>query len=400
MIVLLKDRILKTIERLESVDQRKLAQVARVNESSISRYLNGHDELNFESTLRIVQFLFPEEEKEIMVDYIYSQKSRNARHGLEYCVMNHLWEPVDHLLKLLSESSNPVDKEWAVVYEILLIKRRNKLSLTELLEKVENLKPRESEMKVLKRIIKAYIYFDLKEYNSLDLHISGTDILINGLKSDFIKESLRVRLGLILSFVYLYDNKITESREHSTTILNQSFYDRPKGMAYYYFGYSYLFEDYDKTKTYISKALTFFAIQNDKSRIKEAKLTLSFLDSYWKKNKDFTMEFDDYRSFNNYIYYLIQKGDLSLAKEFLDRVHLEELSNASRAFYYYYKGLINEDVSSYYLSIETFLQIHDHFHIQLPLKKLESLGENKIVLNILSSVRGLSYEEDSKISIH
>ncbi|GAA0373925.1 hypothetical protein [Bacillus horti] len=87
---MLQEQILRTLDERDGVDQRKLSYVANLNESSISRFLNGYEEINFESALRIVKFLYPEQERVIMATYIPTQKSKNARHALEYCVMSQL----------------------------------------------------------------------------------------------------------------------------------------------------------------------------------------------------------------------------------------------------------------------------------------------------------------------
>lgn len=389
---MLQERILQTLERRDNLDQRKLSHIANLNESSISRYLNGTEEINFESVLRMVKFLYPEEEKETMVEYIRTQKSRNARHALEYCAMNNCWAEVDELIQLLAKSTNPVDREWASMYELVKMRKEKHLPPIELLQKVEVIKPKEQEMQILKTILKAYLYFDLEEHYSLALHIEGTDALIKDIKSNFIKESFSVRKSLIMTLVYLYANNLEKSRHYCYAIIGQDFFEQYKAMAHNNLGQSYMFEDYQKSKDYFIKALNYFIMFDQKESIQEIKNSLAFLYSYWEIDQEFTLSLDDQSSFLNYIYYLIRKSELTLAQEYLNKIDLNHLSNWDKAFYYYYKALIHQDVSTYYQSVEAFLNVNDYYHLQLPLQELKKLGENEEALKIISLMRGRFHE--------
>lgn len=381
---LLKERILQTLEKSRNIDQRKLAQIAHVNESSISRYLNGHDEINFEGVLRIVKYLYLEQEREIMSEYIRTQKSKNARYALEYCAMNHLWDLVEYLIGFLSESTNPVDKEWAAMYQLLLSRNEKILSPREQLNKIEVFKPKELEMQVLKSIFKAYIYHDLDELNALHLHVDGTDTLVKSIKSSFIQDSFNVRLSLILSQISLYSNDIELSRKYSLSIVNQRFFEDVKATAYYNLGLSYSLESYEKSVEYLNKALDFFIFRNNVGRIDQTRRLDSFIKTHWGVNFEFTHNLDNHRSFLNYIYYLIKKGELSLAGEHINKLDIKELTEWDKGFYYYYKGLLSNDKTSFYNSVESFINLDDYFHLQLPLIELQRLGENEVVLRLLS----------------
>lgn len=383
----LQERILQTIEKTRHVDQRKLAQIAHVNESSISRYLNGHDDINFEGTLRIVKHLFIEDEREIMKAYIPTLKSKNARLALEYCVMNGLWELVEQIIELLSASTNPVDKECATMYKIILLRKEKLLTPMEQLDRIEVFKPKELEMQILRTIIRAYVYLELKERHAIFLHIDGTEKSINKLKSTFMRDSFTIRLGLIMSYICLEENDLIKSREYSTSILEQNFFDDVKSIAYHNLGVSYMFEDYQKALDYLNKALEFYIYRNQSSKIRNASLNLSFLKSYWNISYNYNLTLDNHTCFLNYIYYLIKKGETALAFEHINRIDLTELTEWNKAFYYYYKGLLTQDKTSFYYSVESFSKISDFFRIQLPINELEKLGENEVALRILSSRR-------------
>lgn len=290
---MLKERISQCLERSSNIDQRKLAQIAHVNESSISRYLNGHEEINFEGVLRIVKYLYLEQEREIMSEYIQSQKSKNARYALEYCAMNHLWDLVEYLIGFLSESTNPVDKEWAAMYSLLLLRHQRLISPMEQLDRIEVFKPKELEMKILKSILKAYVYYDLGERYSIYVHIKDIDTMLKQIKSAFIRDSFTVRFSLIMSYVYLHDHDIEKSREYSNYILNQNFFDYKKADAHHNLGISYLFESYQKASEHLNKAQDFYTYHNQATKVRQVNLNLSFLQSYWNIDYPYTLALED-----------------------------------------------------------------------------------------------------------
>lgn len=143
-----------------------------------------------------------------------------------------------------------------------------------------------------------------------------------------------------------------------------------------------MFENYEKSLDYFEKSLDFFV--ND-IKIKKTKIDISFLKSLWNKEHSFSFPLNDQTENFNFIFYLIQKGDKCLAESYLDKVSLSTLTEWNKAFYYYYKALLTNDITTYYYSVECFIEMNDYFHLYLPLTELKRLGENEIVLKILSN---------------
>ncbi|GAA0381509.1 AimR family lysis-lysogeny pheromone receptor [Bacillus horti] len=390
---MLQERILQTLEYLDNIDQRKLSRIANTTESTISRFLNGHDEMKFESVLRVVKHLYPDEQVAIMGDYIVTQKSRNARHGLEYCAVNRLWSEFDFLLDLLANSTNPCDREWASMYSLLKEKREVKYDPVDFLKKVEEFRPKEIELKALKSILKGVLYFELSDHNTILLHNNDTDMLIENIKSDYIRSSYSVRLGLIMSAVHFYSNNLEKSRQYSYSIIGQDFIDYAKTTAFNSLGLTYMLEDYERAKDYFTKAINYAITFNHSVYLKSARLNLSFLQSFYGIKSDFSESIDDHVTLANYIYHLIQKGEHSLAREHLDQIDYENLTELDKGFYFYYNGLLKNDSSTFYESVEAFLNAENYFYVQLPLLELQKLGENEEALTILSK-RGKYYEKN------
>lgn len=382
---MLQERILNTLDKRDDIDQRKLSKIAGVNESSISRYLNGYDVLNLASVLKIVQYLYPEEEKEIMADYVLTQKSRNARFALEYCDFNNLPNHLEQLIEQLSVSVNPVDREWAKLYRFIRIFKMKALPLEELLWEVEVFDPKELEMKIMKQIIKGYTYTELGDFSSLTIHTKYTEGFIRQVKSEFLRDCFNIRIGLIMNYVCLYENDVDKGREYSYLVLEQEYFENVKGMAYHHLGHSYLFQDYDKSKVYMEKAIDCFRERNEIDNLNIALNNLSFLQSYWNIDHEFMLPLNNQTNISSYIFYLIKKGNNDLAEEYLSKVEFSSIEDSDKAFHYYYLGLINKDKDTFYKSVEFFHNVGDRFHINLPIEELRNLGENENILRIFIS---------------
>lgn len=382
---MLQERILNTLDKRDDIDQRKLSKIAGVNESSISRYLNGYDVLNLASVLKIVQYLYPEEEKGIMADYVLTQKSRNARFALEYCDFNNLPNHLEQLIEQLSVSVNPVDREWAKLYRFIRIFKMKALPLEELLWEVEVFDPKELEMKIMKQILKGYIYTELGDFSSLTIHTKYTESFIKQVRTEFLKDCYNIRMGMIMNYVYLYGNNVEKAREYSLLVLNQDFFEYVKAIAYNQLGQSYMLEDYEKSQRYLKTAVSLFNKYNKNEYREIALRNLSFLQSYWKIERDFPFELVGYNENSEYIYYLIQKGEKGLAGKLLDEIDVSSIPDWNKGFYYFYKGKITGDKNSFYSSVEWFRNAGDRFYLQLPIQELEKLGENSLVLKMLST---------------
>lgn len=384
--MLLREKILESLNRRKSIDQRKLSQIAGVKDAAISRYLNGFEQLNFESILKIVKYLYPVEELSIMGEYVLTQKSKNARYALDYCFMHNLKEQGEELIDRLLHSNNPSDKEWGGMYALLNAINQRERSFRELLQQVEMQKPKECEMQILKGILKAYVYFGMDDFHSIVLHVKDTEKLLEEMKRGYIKDSFYVRLGLMMNYVALFDsNDVEKSRYYSSLIIEQDFFQGAKASAYNQLGHSYLFENYELAKHYMELAIDQFQKNGRDEPIQVVQHNLCFLQSYWRIQRPFPFELKGDSEKVDYAYYLIQSGAKDQAIHLLEEVVVEQISEWNKAFYYYYMGLLHEKKDLFYQSIELFRKKGDFFHIQLPIQELHKLGENELALKMLST---------------
>lgn len=381
----LREKILQALYQRKSIDQRRLSQIAGVKDAAISRYLNGYEQLNFESNLKIVKYLFPREEKQVMEEYVLTQKSKNARYALDYCFMNQLREQGNQLIEKLLQSSNPTDREWGNMYALLQTISKNRIGSMDLLQQVELQNPKELEMQILKGILKGYLYFYMKDFHSVSFHILDTEQLLQKLKDSYIKNSFQVRYALIMNYVSLYANEIEKARYYSSLIIEQDFFQKAKATAYNHLGHSYLFENFKKARDYMELAFQGFQKYNDESHLKTAQYNLSFLQSYWQVDREFPFELKGEAEKTDYAYFLIQRGEKEKAGEYLKEADVKAMSDWEKAFFHYYAGLTWGEKDSFYESVKYFRRMGDFFHIRLPIDELRKLGENELALKMLST---------------
>lgn len=101
------------------------------------------------------------------------------------------------LLKLLVDrerkSSLAMNREWAYVYEMVLLRSNGTIKKQELLSRLEDHKEsniiKTNEMKVLCGILTYYTMYDLKKYNSLFEYAEMLLPDINAITDSFIKSS-------------------------------------------------------------------------------------------------------------------------------------------------------------------------------------------------------------------
>ncbi|GAA0356564.1 AimR family lysis-lysogeny pheromone receptor [Bacillus horti] len=395
---MVQEQILQIIENKE-VAQRKLARIAGLSESSISRFLHGFEEVNFEAVLRMVKYLFPDKEFEIMKKYMLTQKSKNARISMEYCTVNRLHEELRELIENLASAVNPIDKEWAVMYQLILEHRGRKTPSYDLLTKVEVYKPKEIEMRVLKSILKGYIYYDLGQFGALSLHLKEAEVQIGEIKDGFLKDSFILRIDILMSMVYLLENNVEKAREYGKALLNKDWFEHTKAIAYSRLGHSYMFDDFYTSKMYLEKALKLYTEMEDWNNATIVEYDISFMSSYWKADQEHPKNLDDFEILTNYIYYLIQTGDKSFAEKLWNKIDVTALSERDQAFHWFYKGLLTDDTKYYYYSIDYFVKVSDYFHVRLPVDELLRLGENEEALKIFLR-KGISHEKNKEIVLN
>lgn len=380
---MLREHILNHLEK-QGIGQRKLAEVADVSESTISRFLNDRDELNFEAVFRIIKFLFPEKEKEYVAQYALTQRSMNARLCMEYGMVHRLWHITENIIHTLYDSTNPLDKEWAKIYELELLRLNRRINHEQLLLELKKYFPRALEVQIMHSFITACIYYDLNRHHLLYELLENMEQQIEQVKSSFLKHCFNIRLGLLLTNYFLKKNDIDRVRKYSLKVIKQDVADHVKANAYFSLGQSFQFESYDQAYEYMKIAYESFLISEEQERVQECELSISFLKSYWRIDHEFPRSLNSTQQTLEYIYHLIQRGEEEQAEELIYKVDPAFINDRDKGFYYYYLGLIQQKEPPFLHAVKWFKQTGNLFYLLLPIQELRKLQVDDFLLDILT----------------
>lgn len=229
---------------IRDISFRELSEVTNVDVALISKFFNYKHELAFESVLKIVKYVCPEEEIVLMKSFCLDvQRPENMRKAMEYCSLNRLF---DELQYLLSNSTNCTNKDWANIYSICMqFQKREKGNLL-LLDELSMLCPKTEETKVLKRILQSIMHYTLNEYSEMGRVSSYARESLNNMKEGYIRDCFEMRLLEVEAQYNLRvknDTKIARTLAEKIIFLN--FGPKFVSDAHYLIGTSFLFENYE-----------------------------------------------------------------------------------------------------------------------------------------------------------
>ena len=190
-------------------------------------------------------------------------------------------------------------------------------------------------------------------------------------KEKFLRQSFTIKINESIHATYLSLCKIKETREYASYLMKYlgepGKYPIPQASALNVLGESYIFEDYNKAKMYLEKALhalgdTF----NDKMENKKRCImnTLNFLNLYHGKDLE-----NLYLADPAEIAFLeIKKGNKEKAIEILNG--LEKENGKLSAFQLCYMGIAKDERKLIEKSLKEFEEHGNIFYTQLPKKYL------------------------------
>jgi hypothetical protein len=375
----------------------KLAQVAGLaNPTPIYKFVGNKNEPippdkemdSFNGLLNIVRFLFPNNELEIMTDYILMLDpcNKSSRCALEYASFNRLHNLFEHLINRMLDCNNAESREWATLYNLMRQFNTGKISPLDLVNQIQKEKVKRYDTIVFAKIVQLYAYYDIRLTNIMLQLSIGLDSQIQEIKDDYIKDCYLMRLSLLMLNICLHENKTEDISLYGNLILEKSEKLNMNGMAHHKLGDSLLFEGYDKAYSHLEKAYDIFRnLGNRHEQLKQVKRSICFLQNYWLKKPEFLEDqSNEVSDIHEMIFYLIRSGQLNKAKELVNEIDLKKLSDYRKGFHYFYRGLISKNKDDFYVSVAHFKLSGDKFYRQLSLKELENLGENKTALFALS----------------
>lgn len=368
---MIREMIDHELER-RNVEDETLAGAIGVQTPSIRSFING-EYIEFQHVLKMTKYLFPERERELMKEYILTSDIETEKIGLEYCMTNSLPDTADVLIERLKASNEPEDIEWVMVYELHRKGQKGEGHPLERIQEANQMHPKTKEMFILLQIGVIYDFIDVGSFETCFESAYGLEHIIPKVEDVFMRESLNVRLGQMLSAISLHINQVEEARKYVRLVLDHTESESFKEMAYHSLGNTFILDDFDKALYYLKK-----------SNIKKCKGSINFLHNYWDIEPPYLVfesrEADD---IHQVAFYWIRKGKTSEAEELLEGIQLSTLNDYKLGFHHYYVGLITKHKEDFYRSIKHFKIAGNKYFRRCPLEELEKLGESQVLIELL-----------------
>ncbi|MFC0471808.1 AimR family lysis-lysogeny pheromone receptor [Halalkalibacter kiskunsagensis] len=297
-----------------------------------------------------------------------------ARVSLEYFVINSKSNLVEKLIDRLLTSSSEESKEWAEVYQIDHLVYKQKMNLIEATQQLTYKKVISPELATLIKIFQLYNYASLKKFDMIASLSELVKVEIGMLNDGYMKTSLLCRYKITMQNVYLHLNKVKNSRDCGSELLEIALTPTMKAVALLSLGNSYIIDDMQKAIDYFVESVSISEQIGHEMLIADAQSSMNFTYCYWDKPDKICSEVLNTDSLSNtqgYAYYLIKSNKKDEALTLLDSIEIKIDSDYLKAFDQYYRGLISGDSTFFRGSIMYFEIAGDFYYRQLPLHELK-----------------------------
>lgn len=363
--------------------------IKNISASSLSQYVNGNSEIDFSTAYSIVKKYFPNEEKDIMTDYILTlEKPENLRLAMEYASFNDFNDLQEYLVNKELQSQNKTNKEWANLYNIELQFKKK----IDIFNDIRFLKINDNDLFFMRQWLEAKWFYNRKEYKHSYCLLNDARELILNVKNDFLQQFYTSRLDLALSNLYLNLGYVNESRELALNVINKNLSYKKTGHAQHPLGYTYFFESYDKSLDCLLRSKSIFQELNEFEEVINVNRTIVFLQNYWNKDTEVNTESIHILDIHEVIHKEIKKGNFKKSQEMLMQININNLDYKNKGYHYYYMGLAFDDIDYLYKSIMFFKEIGSIFFTQLASIELLKRGERKSAIEAAIGINKLGEE--------
>lgn len=355
--------------------------------SALNRVLNVEEKEfdYFNNLIKMVQELFPNEEKELLDGYFRTidPKKKTARYALEYASINRLDELLKYLIDKMEYCGNKQSEEWARIYKFDIEAGNKKIESFDAIAKISQMKFKDEEPRVFSRLIQMYEYYNLRMLPQLNDLVRLVEYDIDNINEEFIRESYFSRLGLAMAGINLHQNDIQKCRKFADMALSNTSKNTIVALVSLQKGNSFIFESFEKAMESFK-----IALKNSEGyglKENEVKKSVNFLQNYWGVTPSFLPEvIESIGDVHTLAFYNIRINNISEALRLLDTINQDDMSNSQRGFHNFYRGLATGEKSYFIKSVTSFKLAEDKFYRQLPLIELHKLGLDEDIIQALS----------------
>ena len=383
---------------------KELAVISKTTSATISRFLSGKIEnLRFEYLLPIIQYLFPQNELEIMKNYCAMLEGQNARLALDYASFNHLTDLEIKLIEKLRMSKNEKDIEWAQLYEIYRRSRTRELFGWDLVKELDALNPSDDEAVCFLTLMYMHAYVHISRRSAYE-YGKRAEWALNKVANPYLINVFTLRYSLLQLLNSFYLGKEEELLFYSSNILRLEKRRYQIGIVYHALGEFYNYIDFEKSEAYLRKALQIFEeIQHEDLQF-AVRGSLMHLYNFWRKEPPYLYPDSDNLYYKmEYARYLINQSELEKAKEILrfaeKKLLLEKHEDKFTLHadylgqYWYYMGLAYDNKDYLYESIIEYNKGEIYVATLAPALELLRRGEGLSAVRAATHYRDKSYYE-------
>ena len=348
------------------ITNSEVANACGTSDATISHFFTYKNELTVTMWMLSVRFLAPEKEKyvmDILADEMIATENRlNCRLLMEYASTKRDFVLLDKLVT--SQKKAPKEnKDWAIAYDISMQYQRSAVGNEEILDLIDDYRPKTLEMKIFAMLLRANALYMLKEYKQVLRLAQKAEILTLAIKNDYIKESFTTRIYELYARGYLFlQNNKEKSRFYANYVINSRFFCAEfTSHLYHILGTSFVFESYSQSLQYFRKYQDTLRVQGRNDLVNSIEETdIFFLKVLWSQSVKETETSDILEK----MHFHARLGNREIVEELYQNVEKDN------PFALCYLGTVNNDPDTLLQSLARFIETGNKFYVQLARKEL------------------------------
>ncbi|MYL35710.1 hypothetical protein GLW05_19205 [Pontibacillus yanchengensis] len=293
----------------------------------------------------------------------------NQRHALEYMYMNAFFQELLDMIEKNKVSSNPTNRQWAYIYELIWNRIAKKPDPNLTLQKIKELIPLDEGSEVLQTFLIQYSYFDLLAYGEFGNYYQRLVEQVSGIDSPFLSYYFQLRLEDFQFYYHWKRNEVIIARKYAFRALNKTMSPFKKCHLQIALAESYSIIDYDQAIFHMNEALNIadyyqFAIR-DAIRTR----FYPFISAVHNKTEGVTTT-----DLPEQAHLAAARGDVGKVQEILG--DCEELT----PFQEYYLGLATQSVRLLTNSYRRLMNEYgDYYYAMLPFQELQRIKTHNTI---------------------
>lgn len=296
---------------------------------------------------------------------IQSNRSEIMKKGMEFLYMNGFHEDLQHLIEKNRKSKNKSNNQWAVIYQLMIDRKLNRITPQEIVHHASLLHTDEPEILCLKEFLNNNAYYGMHEFGRIGNSIDKLQHLFDAVSDPFLVSFFKIRLYELLFVYYWARNEIIIARKYAFRVLNLTQNPSTKAAININLALTYTFDTYQQGMHHLKEA----------KKVSEEYGLLNNINVIQNRNIPFISAYHGMvegiitRDKSEQAHIEIAKRNLKKAETILTDLPI------NTPFQMYYLGRATNDKDLLHQAYNCFIEKRsDHFFSKLPLLALQEMG--------------------------